>query len=136
MMLPVVMGIWFALVGGLAALVGLASRRRVQRLRRGGVTAWAQTVPPPPDREEPSGAARRMLIRYPLPDGRVIEQACPRPGRRAAALSLGQKVLVWYDPKDPSDVLVFGRDGRRSDRAFVIAGLLLILSGVAITLTY
>ncbi|HEX8007267.1 MAG TPA: DUF3592 domain-containing protein, partial [Trebonia sp.] len=44
----------------------------------------------------------------------------------------GQSVLVWYDPKDPMDVLVYGREGRLSDRMFVAAGVVLVLAGVAI----
>ena len=31
--MPVLIAVWFALVGGLAALVGLAGMRRVRRLR-------------------------------------------------------------------------------------------------------
>jgi hypothetical protein len=136
-MLPVVMGAWFALVGGLAALAWLASRSRVRRLRRTGLTAWAQAVPPSaPDADEPPATARRMLLRYAVADGRVVEELCPRSGRRAAALSLGQKVLVWYDPEDPSDVLVYGRDGRRSDRLFLVAGLLFIALGAAILVSH
>ena len=28
---------------------------------------------------------------------------------RARRLKVGQKVLVWYDPADPSDMLVYGQ---------------------------
>jgi hypothetical protein len=41
-------------------------------------------------------------------------------------------VLVWYDPADPGDVLVWGREGRRSDRVFLAAGLLVVAVGLAI----
>ncbi len=42
-------------------------------------------------------------------------------------------MLIWYDPADPDDVLVYGRWGRAVDRAFLIVGLLLILIGTAIS---
>lgn len=48
------------------------------------------------------------------------------------SLQPGQKVLVWYDPNDPDDVLVYGRWGRAADRAFVTAGALFVLIGVAV----
>jgi len=32
----IVIGVWFALAGGLAALAGLTAMRRARRLRRGG----------------------------------------------------------------------------------------------------
>jgi hypothetical protein len=62
----------------------------------------------------------------------VLELSFPAPARKAAALSRGQQVLVWYDPEDPRDVLVYGREGSLADRAFVAAGTLFILAGAAI----
>ena len=44
----------------------------------------------------------------------------------------GERVLVWYDPADPLDVLVQGYEGRVSDMAFVIAGALLVAAGAVI----
>ena len=57
-----------------------------------------------------------------LDDGRVIERVQPRTVRRSAASRPGERVLVWYDPADPADILVYGRDGRWSDRAFLTVG--------------
>jgi Protein of unknown function (DUF3592) len=124
--MSIVIGAWFALAGGLAALAGLAGMRRVRHLRRHGRSAWATAVPAA---GEP---ARRTMIQYALADGRVMEQLSPQPARRSASLRPGQSVLVWYDPADPQDVLVYGREGRLSDRAFTVAGLLLILAGAAV----
>ena len=58
----------------------------------------------------------------------------PQPGsaRRGATLEPGRTVLIWYDPADPEDVLVFGRYGRLTDWAFGIGGLLLVLSGIIV----
>jgi Protein of unknown function (DUF3592) len=131
--MSVLIGLWFAFAGGVAALAALTARGRVRRLRRSGQTAWAMVVPSPAAAGE-SGARpqRRKLIQYPLEDGRVIERLCPQPLRRAAAPAAGQKVLVWYDPADPTDVLVNGWDGRFSDLAFLVAGVFFIVVGMAV----
>ncbi len=41
-------------------------------------------------------------------------------------------VLIWYDPADPQDVLVYGHQGRASDLAFMIVGAALILGAAVI----
>jgi len=63
----------------------------------------------------------------------VIERRHVRPARRSAALSPGERVLIWYDPADPGDVLVYGSDGRWSDWLFLTAGALLVIVGVLLT---
>jgi hypothetical protein len=126
--MSILIGLWFAFAGGVAALAALTARGRVRRLRRSGRTAWAMIVPSPAS----PGQARRKLIQYPLEDGQVIERLCPRPLRRAAAPAAGQQVLVWYDPADPTDVLVNGWDGRYSDLAFLAVGLFFIVVGMAL----
>jgi hypothetical protein len=129
----IVIGIWFALAGGLAALTGLTAMRRARRLRRGGSPVWAVALPRPVAvDEEAGGSPGRTVIQYTLADGRVMERLSPGSGRKAAMLRPGQKVLVWYDPKDPQDVLVYGREGRAADLAFVVAGTLFIMLGVGI----
>ena len=128
-----VIGFWFAVVGGMAALAGLTARRRVARLRRTGEPAWAMVVP---SRVSPgelaSGSPRRNLIQYSLTDGRVIERLCPRPVRRAAWPAVGQRVPVWYDPADPTDVLVNGWDGRYGNLAFLAVGVFFLVVGMSI----
>ena len=132
----ILIGVWFAAAGGLAGLVGLSGMRRVRRLRRDGVATWAAIVEPPAGADEPlDGSSRRTLIQYTLTDGRVIERIFPAPGRKAALLRPGQKVLVWYDPEDPQDILVYGREGRFADRAFLAAGLIFLLIGTGIAIT-
>ena len=74
------------------------------------------------------------MIQYALADGQVIERISPQPARKAAALRPGQQVLVWYDPADPQDVLVYGREGRIANRLFLAAGLLFILIGAGFAL--
>ncbi len=130
--MTIVIGIWFALAGGLAALVGLTGMRRTRQLRRRGVAAWATAMPPVSADEQPGGPPRRTAIRYGLADGRVIEQIVPEPAWKAAMLRAGRKVLIWYDPEDPQDILIHGREGRHCDRVFVAAGMLFILLGTGI----
>ncbi len=134
--MSILIGVWFAVAGGLAGLAGLSGMRRVRRLRRDGVATWAATVEPPARAGEPlDGSSRRTLIQYTLTDGRVMERISPGPARKAASLRPGQKVLVWYDPEDPQDILVYGREGRLADRAFLAAGLIFVLIGTWIAIT-
>jgi len=129
----IVIGVWFALAGGVAALAGLTGMRRAQRLRRGGSPVWAVALPWPVSMDEGAGGPPgRTVIQYTLADGRVVERVSPGPARKAAKLRPGQKVLVWYDPDDPQEVLVYGREGRAGDLTFVIAGALFIALGAVI----
>jgi hypothetical protein len=107
--MTIVMGIWFGLAGVVSALAGITGLRRVRRLRRDGVQARA--------------------LRYTLPDGRVLEKLMT--AKTAAVLS-GERVLIWYDPADPLDVLVHGRSGRASNVAFVVAGAAFAIAGAVI----
>jgi Protein of unknown function (DUF3592) len=114
-------GVWVALGGLIASLAGTVSMRKVRRLRRTGATAWAMIV-----RSED----RRTAVQFTLPDGLVVERFCPERGKRKA-LTPGEKILVWYDPADPADVLVSGRQGKVADGMFVAGGSLLIVIGAA-----
>jgi hypothetical protein len=132
----VLVGAWFALAGGISALAGLCARQQTRRLRRTGLSAWATAVAAPASGDDqPDGPVHRTLIRYTLTDGRVVEQASPRPARKSASLHPGQKVLVWYNPQDPLDVVVYGQEGRLADRAFVVVGVVFVLLGVAIAVS-
>jgi hypothetical protein len=75
---------------------------------------------------------QHVMLQYTLTDGRVLER--PARTRRAAPLAPGQKVLIWYDPDDPAEVLVYGRDGRASDLVFIGIGLAFLLAGAAIAI--
>jgi hypothetical protein len=120
----VALGLWLALAGGVAVLAGMSAARRVRRIHGYGQTAWALVVARAAEDPEAEGSARRLLLQYRLPDGRVIERLTRR-------LAPGQKVLVWYDPSDPGDVVVYGRDGRYADTAFLLIGVALIILGAA-----
>ncbi len=122
--MAVALGILLMAVGGIAALAGLTAARRVERLRTYGQSAWAMIVAAPVD-ETGEGPSDQVLLQYRLPDGAVME----RPSSRLAP---GGTVLVWYDPADPGDILVYGRDGRLTNAAFATVGILFILGGAAI----
>jgi hypothetical protein len=157
----IVIGVWVAIAGAVAALAGLSGMHRVRRLRGGGVATWAVPVPEPlsgpdepvsgPDEpvsgpeetvsrpEEtvsapgpPAGSPPRVLLQYRLTDGRVLERSARARAANKAPLRPGEPVLIWYDPADPDDILIYGRWGRAADRAFLAAGTLLVLTGVAL----
>jgi Protein of unknown function (DUF3592)/Mu transposase, C-terminal len=120
----VLLGIWLAVAGGVAVLAGATAARRVRRLRASGQTAWAEVVARATEDAEAEGGPWRVLLQFRLPDGQLIERATRR-------MRPGQKVLIWYDPADPGDVLVYGQDGRYIDSAFAAVGIALILIGAA-----
>jgi hypothetical protein len=129
--MALVLGAWLAFSGLVPFLVGLASRERSRRLRRDGVKTWAVVVLAP---RQPSDdlTDRKVALEYSLADGRVMEQPIGVAGRKASALVPGQRVLIWYAPNDPADILVYGRDGQVSDRIFTLLGAALLLAGVLI----
>jgi len=123
-------GLLLAAPGALAVVAGACAMHRVRRLRRAGVATWAWTVDTlAPGDWQSAGTPRRLLLQYALADGRVFERTTLARAGRKAPLEPGQKVLVWYDPEDPDDVLVYGRWGRVIDRTFVAAGTLFVLIG-------
>ena len=62
----------------------------------------------------------------------MIERLCPLPVRKATAPVAGQRVRVWYDPADPTDVLVNGWDGRYGNLAFLAVGVFFLVFGMSI----
>jgi Protein of unknown function (DUF3592) len=150
----IVIGVWVAIAGAVAALAGLSGMHRVRRLRGGGVATWAVPVPEPVSGPEemvsgpeetvsapepvsgpgpPAGSSPpRVLLQYRLTDGRVLERSARARAANKAPLRPGEPVLIWYDPTDPDDILIYGRWGRAADRAFLAAGTLLVLTGVAL----
>jgi hypothetical protein len=135
--MAIALGVWFAIAGVVATVVGLAGRRRVRRLRRYGVKAWAVAVPQPTATEERAdeerSGGRRVALQYRLADGRVLNKLAPGAARKAR-LRPGESVLIWYDPADPFDILVYGRNGRTSDLMFMAVGAVFVLAGAGIAI--
>jgi hypothetical protein len=131
--MSIVIGVWFALTGLVAVLPWLGGMSRRHRLRGAGRSAWATVVPTVPGPGEAGPLpARRVSVQFTLDDGRIIERPSPGSARKSSALNPGQKVLVWYDPADPGDILVYGRDGRVSEEVLLLTGLVLITIGLIV----
>jgi Protein of unknown function (DUF3592) len=118
-----------AITGVPAVIVGLFARRRTRQLRRDGVRVWAVAMHRPRD-----DGGQLVTLQYRLADGRVVEESAPPRARRRAPLLPGNKVLIWYDPADPAEILVYGREGRVADMAFVVVGAILALAGTVIAI--
>ena len=129
----VITGLVLALAGALGAIAGLTDMRRMRRLRRSGVKEWATVVYPasPPSRRGDDSGPLPAMLRYSIADGRVAEQVFPR-SAEADTLDRDQKILVWYDPADPSDVLVYRRHCGRANVVFLAVGSALFAAGLAI----
>jgi hypothetical protein len=129
----IIMGIWLAAGGAVACLAGYAGIRSARRLRRWGVSTWAMVVPRPRSSEGDVGRqSSGTLIQYSLAGGQVLERYAPRRMGKSGWLSPGERVLVWYDPDDPQNVLLSGRANGVADVAFLLAGMAFILLGVVI----
>jgi translation initiation factor IF-1 len=129
----IIMGIWLAAGGAVACLAGFVGIRSARSLRRWGVSTCAMVVPRPRSSEgDAGGQSGATLIQYSLAGGQVLERHAPRRIRKSAWLSPGQRVLVWYDPADPQNVLISGPAARVADIAFLSAGIGFILIGAVI----
>ncbi|MFJ4184513.1 DUF3592 domain-containing protein [Kitasatospora sp. NPDC089509] len=122
----------FGALGGVVAyLAGVVGLRDLRRMRRVGVPVQALVrarVPAPEDRALPP----RPLLQFETEDGRVVEVFSPVPSTTRHPLPDGGYVPVRYDPADPRQVVVEGRERRLLEYAFAALGLLMLL--VAITL--
>lgn len=115
-------------------LAGWAEQRRLRQLRQHGVRTLAMAVARPAAQDGAYGTAQaqQTLIQFSLGDGQVIEQGYPGSLRKARRLQPGQQIVVWYDPEDPREILVYGRSTRAADSAFIAAGTFFILVGLLI----
>lgn len=125
----IIVGVWLVIAGAVAVLAGLTGARRRRRLRATGQMAWGMVLPPRAVSVDADPVFAHVSVQYELPDGRVIERLQARPGRARASWQPGQRVLVWYDPADPGDVVVYGSDGRWSDRLFIAVGAVAVVAG-------
>lgn len=88
--------------GSVALLTGIAGLRGIHRLRRVGVEVWA--------------------LQYETRDGRVMEVGSPAPASKRHPLADGSLVLVRYDPDDPRELLLQGRERGRRGRRLHLSG--------------
>ena len=122
-----VIGVWLALSGVPPVIAGLVAGRRVRRLRRDGVKAWAVAVP-----MSCADGELQVALQYTLADGRVREKLPPPAVGQKVTRRPGGSVLIWYDPADPLDVLVYGHEGDLLDLVLLITGAVCMLAGAGI----
>ncbi|MFI2214552.1 DUF3592 domain-containing protein [Streptomyces sp. NPDC020141] len=118
-MVQIVFAVFTALGGLVAVLAGGYGLRQTRRITRTGAFAVALVKPAPPGAERP-------LLQYETADGRVMEIVSPVP------LPAGGSVRLSYDPADPRDVVVDGRERTAIDRGFVAGGALLAVTGLVL----
>ncbi|MQS15900.1 DUF3592 domain-containing protein [Streptomyces kaniharaensis] len=125
----------FGGLGGVVAyLAGVVGLRDLRRLRRVGVPVRAlvrERVPAPEDRALPP----RPLLQFETEDGRVVEVFSPVPSTRSHPLPDGGYVPIRYDPADPRQVVVEGRERRPLEYAFVALGMAMVLVAVTLAVT-
>lgn len=116
--------------GGLCLAAAIAERHQRGRIRSTGTAVWALIVPGPrhPEYEE---SAYRPLLRFTTDDGDQVEVFSPRPSTRHRPLIEGRKVLIRYDPRDPTQVVMHG--GRFiSDWVFAAVGLAAVVAAITV----
>ncbi|TJZ99211.1 DUF3592 domain-containing protein [Actinacidiphila oryziradicis] len=127
----VTMAVFTAASGAAALLAGLSGLRGIRRLRRVGVNVWALVKRAGPAAGEDSV---RPLLQYQTEDGRVIEVGSPAPPSKRHPLAEGSLVLVRYDPYDPRELQLHGRERATLEYTMVGAGTVFILLGAGLLL--
>ncbi|MFZ3556796.1 hypothetical protein [Streptomyces sp. BH055] len=116
-------------LGGLVALVaGAYGLQRGRRIQHAGNIAQALVKPPHPGSERP-------LLQFETDDGRLVEVVSPVPPSKRRPLPAGGIVRVAYDTEDPRETVLLGGERPGVDRAFMIAGALLVLVGMVLTVS-
>ncbi|MFJ2772765.1 DUF3592 domain-containing protein [Streptomyces sp. NPDC087300] len=112
--------------GGLvAALAGAYGLRQTRRISAAGAVAQALVKAAPPGAERPT-------LQFETGDGRVVEVVSPVPATRRRPLASGDRVHLAYDTEDPRETVLLGGERTGLDRAFVGAGLALVVLGAVL----
>ncbi|MEV5506214.1 DUF3592 domain-containing protein [Streptomyces orinoci] len=117
--------------GALAYLAGAFGLRESRRLRRVGVPARALVRHPPAGPDDLPGEAR-PLLQFATEDGRIVEVFSPVPSSRSHPLPDGREVLIAYDPADPRNVLVRGRERYWPEYVLLALGAAAVLAGLTL----
>ncbi|MGW2346798.1 hypothetical protein [Streptomyces sp. NPDC001661] len=116
-------------LGGLVALIaGAYGLQRGRRVQEAGNVAQALVKPPQQGSDRP-------LLQFETGDGRVVEVVSPVPASKRRPLPAGGLVSVAYDTEDPRETVLLGGERPGVDRAFMIAGALLVLVGMVLTVS-
>lgn len=133
--LVAVVAVYGALGGAVAYLAGATGLAETRRLRRVGVPAWALVKQRPPDPGAGGERAPRPLLQFATRDGTVVEVFSPVCSSRSHPLPEGRRVLVRYDPADPRQVLVHGRERRGVEYAFLGLGAVVLLGALTLLIS-
>ncbi|MDH6108553.1 hypothetical protein P3T36_005455 [Kitasatospora sp. MAP12-15] len=125
--------VWAAVGGLVAYLAGVTGLNATRRLLRDGIPVQALVKERPADRAESAGVSR-PLLQFATREGLVMEVFSPVCSSRSHPLVDGRHVLVRYDPDDPRQVLVQGRERRGIEYAFVALGAGAVLTGLVLLL--
>ncbi|ANW20716.1 DUF3592 domain-containing protein [Streptomyces clavuligerus] len=117
--MQIVFAAFAALAGVVAVLAGAYGLHRTRHITRSGRYAIALVKPPPPGAERP-------VLMYETHDGRIVETVSP------VSLPSGSSVRLRYDPADPREVVVDGRERTATDRGFMIVGCVLVVAALAL----
>ncbi|MET8330958.1 DUF3592 domain-containing protein [Streptomyces sp. NPDC005181] len=121
-----------AAFGGMfAVLVGAYGLRQARRVSATGVRVQALVKRRPGETCEES-VPPRPLLQFVTEDDRVMEVVCPVPSTRRRPVNDGDNVLVSYDPADPRNVVVQGRERLGPERVFIAGGALVVLLSVTL----
>ncbi|GAA2242562.1 MULTISPECIES: DUF3592 domain-containing protein [Kitasatospora] len=122
----------FAGLGGLLALLaGRAGLREIRRLRRVGLPARALVRYRALSAEDLLGSPR-PLLQFTTADGEVVEVFSPVPSSRSRCLTDGSRVWITYDPADPAQVLLDGRERRWLEYVFLTSGAAVTLAALSL----
>ncbi|MEU9130791.1 DUF3592 domain-containing protein [Kitasatospora sp. NPDC048540] len=124
----------FAAIGGLTAyLAGAVGLRDTRRLRRVGIPVQALVKYRSTQAGDLAGAAR-PLLQFVTADETVMEVFSPVPAGRSQPLTDGGQVWISYDPADPRQVVVRGRERAWLDLSFVALGAAVLLGALVLFL--
>ena len=117
-----------AVVAGVVLIgVGLNDNHHLSRLKRFGSTA--EVIPPDSYTDHSQNGSHTFtgVIRFKTDGGSEVTQNHEIPSKALDSMKAGDKVLVYYDPKDPTD-FVFAQE----DTDYIVpgAGVALIIGAL------
>ncbi|MDH6141961.1 MULTISPECIES: DUF3592 domain-containing protein [Kitasatospora] len=122
----------FLALGGVGAyLAGIAGLNGIRHLEEVGEPAEALVryrAPGPDDTAPPP----HPLLQFTTRTAEVVEVFSPVASSRAHPLRPGALVRLRYDPADPRQVLLEGRQRRGVERVFVLLGVTALLTAVVL----
>jgi hypothetical protein len=127
----VVPALFLGFGGFVAYLAGVVALAQTRRLRRVGIPVQALVKHRPAVRGDTSGRSG-PLLQFATESGGVMEVFSPAGSTRSRPLVDGHQVLIAYDPDDPRQVVLPGRERRAVDYAFVGLGVCLMLTAAVV----